>query len=838
MSKVYEIAFQMGGQITSTFTKSMRGANSALGDLQKRITTLNNQQGDLGNLQKLQKSVGMLSREFNEAQQKAQMLGKELAAAEKPTKKQQQEFDRARKSAAKLKTRLGEQREELHKLRSTMGATGKSTRQLAQEQQDLAKQTEKARAAQAKLQSTMAKQQANVAKRENLRGQLLDATALAVAMAAPVKVAAQFEQQMAKVAAVSNASDAELQKLTATARNLGATTNWSASQAAEGMEFLAMSGFSVEQSIKAMPGMLNLASAGAIDLGSAADIASNVLTGFNLQASETGRLGDVLTNTFTTSNVNLSMLGETMKYVAPVAAATGVSLEQAAAMAGQLGNAGIQGSNAGTALRAVISRLSAPTGAAAKALRDLGIQTKDASGNLRSVPDILADMNNAMEGMGTATKQGITSTVFGLEAASAATVLLGNAGSGSLQKYTESLKASGTASKVAAKQNATAMGSLRRLNSAVESIGITIGNVLLPPLATLAEMVAGAAGIIDSFAQQFPTLTAVIVGTTAALIAGKIAAIAGGYAWTFVAGVGLTLKRVVDTIRVAYLLNTGALAANTTASKASLIVSKAMTAAQVAWAAVTKTVTAAQWLLNAALLANPIGLVIAAIAALIAIGVLLYKNWDKVKAVAINTWSAIKNYTGKALGWLKSAFMNFTPLGWFIQAFNKVTSWFSNFSLYDSGLAIMKTLGQGILNAHKYVVDKVKSVFNKVREYLPFSDAKVGPFSELTKSGSAIMSTLADGVDSNSSLQKSVNNQFTGTSAAPNRSLSSMAESMGSSGMGAGGTTFKIEQKIVIGDNASGDIEQQARRGAAEGAQDLVKQLQRANNRERRLSYG
>ena len=134
MSKVYEIAFQMGGQITSTFTKSMQGANSALGSLQKQITSLNNQQGDLGNLQNLQKSVGTLSRSFNQAQQKAQMLGKELAQTENPTKKQTQEFNRARTAAAKLKTQLSTQRAELNKLRTTMDPTGKSTLNLKNEQ--------------------------------------------------------------------------------------------------------------------------------------------------------------------------------------------------------------------------------------------------------------------------------------------------------------------------------------------------------------------------------------------------------------------------------------------------------------------------------------------------------------------------------------------------------------------------------------------------------------------------------------------------------------------------------------------------------------------------------
>jgi phage-related tail protein len=178
---------------------------------------------------------------------------------------------------------------------------------------------------QRRMQASLRAQDANTARRGELRGQLFDAVALGATLAAPVRVAMEFEQSMAKVGAVARASGEELTRLTATARQLGATTNWTASQVAEGMQFLAMAGFNTEQTIAAMPGMLSLASAGAIDLGAAADIASNILTGFNMRAEEMGRLGDVMTNTFTTSNTNLQMLGESMKYVAPVAAATGVS---------------------------------------------------------------------------------------------------------------------------------------------------------------------------------------------------------------------------------------------------------------------------------------------------------------------------------------------------------------------------------------------------------------------------------------------------------------------------------------------------------------------------------
>jgi TP901 family phage tail tape measure protein len=467
---------------------------------------------------------------------------------------------------------------------------------------------------QRRMQANLRAQDANTARRGELRGQLFDAVALGATLAAPVKVAMEFEQSMAKVGAVSRASGEELAALTKTARELGATTNWTASQAAEGMQFLAMAGFNTQQTIAAMPGMLSLASAGAIDLGAAADIASNILTGFNMKAEEMGRLGDVLTNTFTTSNTNLTMLGESMKYVAPVAAATGVSLEQAAAMVGKLGDAGIQGSMAGTALRAVINRLAAPSGKAADALEQLGIKTADANGNLRSVPDILADMNRAMEGMGTAAKAELTSTIFGLEAASAATVLLGQAGSGSLQEYAEKLRETGSAARVAEQQNATATGAMKRLGSAMESVAITVGNVLLPPLADLAEKVAMVVGWVDKAATQFPLLTSVVVGGTAALIGIKVAAIAGGYAFTFLKGAWLTTAMMGLKLGGVLPVIAGGIKA-----------------------------------IGLALAANPIGLVVTGIA--LAAG-LLIANWEPVKAFFTGLWENITASAKAALDWI------------------------------------------------------------------------------------------------------------------------------------------------------------------------------------------
>ena len=395
---------------------------------------------------------------------------------------------------------------------------------------------------------------------------------------------------------------------------------------------------------------------------------------------------------------------------------------------------------------------------------------------------------------------------FGVEAASAATVLLGQAGSGSLQQYSEKLKEAGSASRVAAKQNETAQGAMKRLASASESIAISVGNILLPAVAALADKMAGAISIVDGLAQKFPMLTTVVVGGTAALIGIKIAAIAGGYACTFIRGAWLSGVVALNTLRVAMLLATGATVAQTNASKTAIVISKA--------------ITAAQWLWNAALTANPIGLVIVAIAGLITAGVALYKNWDSVTAFFSAAW-----------GRIKSLLSSFNPLGWMMSGFSALDNWLSQFSLYNSGMAILKTLASGIKAAAMAPINAVKGVFNKVREWLPFSDAKVGPFSQLTASGQAIMDTLGQG------MSQAGADPLTRPLA---QGAGGMLGSAGSGLVGAGGggsMSINITQQITVGGGDGADVYNQARSGAADGAQDLIQQLQSAMNRERRLSY-
>src|SRR5699024_9104172 len=315
-------------------------------------------------------------------------------------------------------------------------------------------------------------------------GMLTFGTAVGAGLGSAVKTAADFESAMSRVGALSGASGKEMQALTKEARRLGATTSFSASQAAEGMQYLAMAGWDTTEILDGMSGVLNMAAAGQIELGDAANIASNIMSGFGIEASKSAKVADVLTKTFTSSNTTLHGLGETMKYAAPAAASVGWSLEEVAAAAGRLGDAGIDASMAGTALRSAITRLASPTGEAAKLLDKFGISTTDANGKLRPLHDILGQMRERFSGLSDTQRAQAVQTIFGTEAMSAMLTLMEDPEG--LRTFTEELEnAGGTAEQIAKQQMDNLKGRLIELSSAFEGVKIAIGTALIPALDVL-----------------------------------------------------------------------------------------------------------------------------------------------------------------------------------------------------------------------------------------------------------------------------------------------------------------------------------------------------------------
>lgn len=293
---------------------------------------------------------------------------------------------------------------------------------------------------------------------------------------------ANFEREMNAVKAISGATGADLERLSQQAQELGSTTQFSAGQAAQGMQFLSMAGFGVNETLSAMPGVLNLAAAGQIDLATSADITSNVLTGFRLEADQTGRMVDVLAAVSTSANTNIEQMGEAMKFVAPVAATAGQSVEEASAAIGVLSDAGIQGSMAGTTLRRALAELMSPASNINKALESAGTSAFDAQGNMLPLADVLDNIREA----------GIPATemmdLFGQRAGPGMSVLLAEGGE-SLREFTGELENStGTAARIAEERMDGLLGTLTELKSALEGLAISISNSgLLEFLTSMAE---------------------------------------------------------------------------------------------------------------------------------------------------------------------------------------------------------------------------------------------------------------------------------------------------------------------------------------------------------------
>ncbi|QHA36850.1 phage tail tape measure protein [Rossellomorea marisflavi] len=304
--------------------------------------------------------------------------------------------------------------------------------------------------------------------------------AVVAAIGSSVAVAATFEQSMSKLGAISNASAEDMAKLESAAREMGATTQFSASQAAEGLTFLAMAGFSVEEQIDALPAVLNAAAAGGIDLARSADIVSNIMTGFGIEATESGHAVDVLVKTMTTANTDLPQLGEAMKMVAPVAASLGFSIEETATAVAKMSDAGIQGSMAGTSLRAAFLSLANPVGQTKKAMDELGFSVTDNEGKIKPLSRIVGELSEKMDGMSDAQKTATAAQLVGREAAAGFTTLLG-IGEDQLADYTKELENSaGTADKMAKRMQDNLLGAFKEFQSALEEVGIKLGNEFLP----------------------------------------------------------------------------------------------------------------------------------------------------------------------------------------------------------------------------------------------------------------------------------------------------------------------------------------------------------------------
>lgn len=599
------------------------------------LKELNKQAGQIDGFRRTKQQLTETNQSYQAATQRVAALAREMSASGNPTRQQSDALKRAQREAAQLKNKFGELQQSVQRQRTELQQSGISTNNLGQAQRrlngDIARTTQQLQRQEQQLRRSaeqekrMAAAKGSYQKTMDVRNKMAGTGAAAMATGGASLYASkkflapgyEFETGMSKVQALTrlDKNSDEYKALRGQARELGATTAFTANEVAQGQAFYAMAGFKPEQIQNAMKGTLSMSLAGDIDLATTADIGSNILTGFKLNSDEINRVSDTLVATFTRSNTNLNMLGDTMKYVAPVASGLGVDLETAAVAAGKLGDAGIQGSMAGTSLRSILGRLAEPPKQAADALEELGIKTRDAKGNLRELPEILTELDKKTKKMGTAQRAGYFKHIAGEEAFSALSVLTDQAGKGELQKMIAEVKAAkGEAQKVADTMTDNLDGDIKNLVSAWEDVGIQIFGGVDSPLRSISKSVTEIIGKVGEWTKRNPELTNTL--TKIALALGVVLTVGGAIVLMLAAMLG-PMAMLKLSMSVLGIKGAGAFG----------LLAKGI-----------KFVSLALFGMGKALLTNPIFLIGAVIAG---VAYLIYKNWDSIAAFFKNLWADV-----------------------------------------------------------------------------------------------------------------------------------------------------------------------------------------------------
>lgn len=548
------------------------------------------------------------------------------------------------------------------------------------------------------------------------------------AFAGVVKTTADFDASMAKVKAITgevadeqlpqiiekanamglsfeegaSATETAFNIMRAEARKMGAETKFSASESAEAMNYMAMAGWKADQMIEGLPGILNLAAASGEDLATTSDIVTDALTAFGMSAEDSGHFADVLAAASSNANTNVAMMGESFKYVAPMAGALGYSAEDISIGLGLMANSGIKASQAGTTLRTILTNMAKPTDEMQAAMDALGVSLYNDEGQMYSFKEImdqlrsgfgelmipeeeltsrLAELDQAFEDGTMSEKQyneavaELTERAYGAEGAEKAkyAAMLGgsrsmsgmlamvNATSEDYDKLTSAIyNADGAAEGMAEVMQDTLSGQFTILMSQLQELAISFGDILVP---VLRDLVTWFQGVVDKWNSMDESTKAMII---------KIGLV--------VAAIGPVL---------------------TIGSKIISLISMLKTGISILGSAI-------------GLLTSPIGLVVAAIAAAIAIGVLLYKNWDTVKAKVTAVWDSIKKKASAVWESIKTAVM--TPI-------NNVKTTMAN--VWDGIKTKASTVWEGIKSAITTPIEKardlVKKVIDKIKGFFSFN---------------------------------------------------------------------------------------------------------------------
>ncbi|EKQ1971337.1 phage tail tape measure protein [Salmonella enterica] len=815
-NKNFQLAFEIGGKVAASLPKSFNVAHQAVAKLNSELTDLRKDQGEVQKLQAMKARVGQTALEYHKAAARVEELQRQISNTENPTRAMIREFERAKTQSSNLRTSLRSQRDELASLKNAYGGADTSAKGLTAREKELKLSIDRNREAQSRsveqvirYKTALAQARTNILdakraqdelncsleKRRELKmeqlgeakGQLVrsgvQTTAVAAGVFAAANNTANFNRENKMIGLTADMKPAEVQAMGQAMLVTGAATNQFASdiQAAQG--FLVAAGQDYKEAQANLLTIGRTATATGSDILDVSKASFTLSDALKIDPSQMKTAMGILVQAGKEGNFEFKDMAKNLPVLGAQFQALKMGGNEAAATMGaalQIARKGASTSDeAANNMNNFMAKILSPE-TLKKAQKNFGVDMYKivTSAQKKGQNPFEAAMKSVIK----MTKNGdqkLLGELFGdMQVQNFVRPMIQNWEEYRRIKETSLGAGGAVVDRDFANITKDNAERLKQLRIQASNAALSFGQALQPALNAALGVLVPLLTKVSEFVANNPNLVSQIVLTAGALLAMRTAVIA---------------------CRVAML---------------ALSVATKMT---------------------------PFGWIQLAISALVAAGVLLYQNWDKIKACAVKVWPTIREYGVKALEGLKFVFMNFTPVGWLVQAFKAGADILNTINWRDSGAKIIETLITGIKSKASALVDEVKGVFATVREYLPFSDAKRGPFSQLTKSGGAIMATLASGVNGSNSLQTAISGKFGQTRFSPHGisvagGLSSRSGASGGAVIPPGGITYAPVINLPPG--SPKETEAAVQRALDAGYSDFEKKMNAHLFQSRRLSFG
>lgn len=565
--KEYELLLKLKAALGGGFNSTFQTAMTTTKKLQNSLQSIKKVQGDISAYKKAsdaisaqKKTVQDLAQRHTELQQKLaatvareKEIQKALEKSKKATGTETEEYRRLKAelektqaqkekytkqlkdnatATEKVKNKIAEQEQKLGDLSTRLQAAGVDTNNLTQENEKLEKAYDRVKKSQEDLARVNGKIEENKAAISATKTELVKTVGVLSAAGAGfykgfIAPAANFQEQMSTVQAISGATAEEMAQLNEIAKKMGATTKFTAVESGKALEYMAMAGWDANAMTNGLAGVMSLAAASGEDLATVSDIVTDAMTAFGMKADEANRFADVLAATATSSNTNVGIMGETFKHVAPLAGAMGYSIEDMSVAIGMMANAGVKGSKAGTSLKNIVTNLAKPSKEVTAAMNELGVSLTNNDGTTKSFEEVVQSLRTSFDGLTEAEKASYAATIGGKQGMAGLLAIV-NSGEDDFAKLTATINdCNGAAEQMAATRLDNLPGDITLMKSAWDGLATTIGELFLPNMRSATQSITKVIEKANEFVKANPQLIKTLVGVAGGLGVAKVGALAG-----------------------------------------------------------------------------------------------------------------------------------------------------------------------------------------------------------------------------------------------------------------------------------------------------------------------